>query len=194
MKIYFPYQIDQMIAQGKMAEVRQAYAALRKNANRRIRNLNKHDLLIDDQKPFKGLRELSDDDVARELAEVSRFMRDPRHTVRGGKEFRAEVLESLHKKPGFKFVNEGNFKLWAKFMNKLREEYGNKLFDSGEGTDIFNDIERLDIPENIIEKHFDLFIDNVQYLKKIDKIENTKNPGRKMRLKDFKRAIEEAKK
>lgn len=190
MKTYYPYQIERMTP----AEARKAYSALRKNANRRLANLQKNDLGGYGAYRFPKLEQMHADDVGQELAEISQFMRDPRHTVRGAKEFRSNVLDSLHDKPGFEGVNESNFTQWTDYMDFMREKYGNKLFDSGDATDVFTEAERLDLPASIIKNHFNMFRNNLDVIRNIDSIENAKDPGRAIRFKDFKAAIEKVKK
>lgn len=185
MKTYFPYQIERM----SNREIRKAYSDLRKTANKRLANLEKNNLGGYGAFRFAKLEQIHADDVGQELAELSRFMRDPRHTVRGARSHRDNILETLHEKPGFEDINESNFRAWTEYMDHLREKYGNKLFDSGDATDVFMEAERLDLPANIIKNHYNLFKNNLEEIRRIDKIENAKNPGRAIRLKDFKAAI-----
>ena len=185
MKTYFPYQIERM----SNRDIRKAYSDLRKTANKRLANLEKNNLGGYGAFRFAKLEQIHADDVGQELAELSRFMRDPRHTVRGARSRRDNILDALHEKPGFEDINESNFHAWTEYMDHLREKYGNKLFDSGDATDVFMEAERLDLPANIIKNHYNLFKNNLEEIRKIDKIENAKNPGRAIRLKDFKAAI-----
>ena len=185
MKTYFPYQIERM----SNRDIRKAYSDLRKTANKRLANLEKNNLGGYGAFRFAKLEQIHADDVGQELAELSRFMRDPRHTVRGAREHRNNILDSLHEKPGFEDINESNFRAWTEYMDLLREKYGNKLFDSGDATDVFMEAERLDLPANIIKNHYNLFKNNLEEIRRIDKIENAKDPGRAIRLKDFKAAI-----
>lgn len=185
MKTYFPYQIERM----SNRDIRKAYSDLRKTANKRLANLEKNDLGGYGAFRFAKLEQIHADDVGQELAELSRFLRDPRHTVRGARSYRENILDALHKKPGFEDVNENNFRAWTEYMDHLREKYGNKLFDSGDATDVFMEAERLDLPANIIKYHYNLFKNNLEEIRRIDKIENAKDPGRAIRLKDFKAAI-----
>lgn len=185
MKTYFPYQIERM----SNRDIRKAYSDLRKTANKRLANLEKNNLGGYGAFRFAKLEQIHADDVGQELAELSRFMRDPRHTVRGARSHRDNILDTLHEKPGFEDINESNFRAWTEYMDHLREKYGNKLFDSGDATDVFMEAERLDLPATIIKNHYNLFKNNLEEIRGIDKIENAKDPGRAIRLKDFKAAI-----
>jgi len=186
MKLFTPAQIDRM----EPAQIRREYSRLRGIANKRLGNLEKHNLSQYGAYRFGKLENMFEDEVASELAEVSRFLRDPKHTVRGAKEFRADVLNALAGKPGYEDIDESNFMDWVNFMDDMRDKYGNKLFDSGDATDVFTQSERLGLPANIARKHYNYFKKNIAKVEKIDFIENAKDPGAMIRLKDFKAAIE----
>ena len=187
---FFPYQIENMTS----GAIRKAYSALRKIANKRLANLEKNELGGFGSFRYGKLEQLHPDDVAQELAEVSRFLRDPRHTVRGARKFENQVIDTLHEKGGvFEDINAGNFRKWADFMDTLRDKYGNKLFDSGDATDVFSEAERLNLPDSIIKNHYRMFVENLETLRNIDSIENARNPGRAIRFTDFKNAIAKAK-
>ena len=190
MKTFFPYQIERM----SDAAVRKAYTTLRKIANKRLANLEKNELGGFGSFRYGKLEQIHPDEVAQELAEVSRFLRDPRHTVRGARQFENQVIDTLHEKGGvFEDINAGNFRKWADFMDTLRDKYGNKLFDSGDATDVFSEAERLNLPDSIIKNHYRMFVENLETLRNIDSIENARNPGRAIRFTDFKNAIAKAK-
>lgn len=173
--------------------IRKAYSALRKIANKRLANLEKNELGGFGSFRYGKLEQIHPDEVAQELAEVSRFLRDPRHTVRGAREFESQVIDTLHEKGGvFEDINAGNFRKWADFMDTLRDKYGNKLFDSGDATDVFSEAERLNLPDSIIKNHYRMFVENLETLRNIDSIENARNPGRAIRFTDFKNAIASA--
>lgn len=189
MKIYLPHQIDAM----SEGAIRKAYSALRKIANKRLANLEKNNLGGFGSFRYGKLEQIHPEDVAQELAEVSRFLRDPRHTVRGAKAYRKNVIDVLHDKPGFEDITEENFREWTAYMDYLREKYGNKLFDSGDATDVFIEAERLNLPKSIIENHYTMFKNNIDVVQNIDSITNAKKPGAPIRFADFKNAIEKAK-
>lgn len=188
-KTYFPYEIERMTPK----EIRKAYSYARKLANSRLKGMERNNLGGYGSFRFAKLEQIHADDVGQQLAEISYFLRDPRHTVAGAKEFRSNILDSLHEKPGFEDINESNFNEWTNYMDFMREKYGSKLFDSGDATDVFTEAERLDLPPNIIKHHFRMFMDNLDTIRNIDSIENASDPGRAIRFKDFKAAIQQAK-
>lgn len=188
-RTYFPYQIEQM----SEAEMRAAYSSLRKVANKRLARLQKAGLGSYGSFRYGRLDQIHPDDVAQELAEVSRFVRDQRTTVRGVKQFEKGVISTLQEKGGvFSDINQSNFRRWTEFMDDLRDKYGNKLFDSGDATDVFSEAERLNLPDNIIKNHYRMFVENIETIRNIDSIENERNPGKAIRFTDFKNAIKAA--
>ena len=70
-------------------------------------------------------------------------------------------------------------------MEEKREEVGNKLFDSGDAADVFNEGQRLNIPVDVLRKNFDFFADNLSAM------ENTKpiKTKKKITFSDIKRKM-----
>jgi len=189
MRYLLPHEIK-AINESSPGLVNKYYSYARKIANRQIARLQKYGLT--DRKPFSKIADIKDGNVAGELAEVYRFFRDPRHTIAGAREYRQQVIDLLRERPAYRFINESNFNDWAAFMELMREKYGAHVFDSGASTDMFHEVERLNIPVDMIKKHFNLFMDNYEKLKAGDPIVNAKNPGRAIRFTDLKNAIKAA--
>lgn len=187
MRYLLPHEIK-AINENSPGLVNKYYSYARKIANRQIARLQKHGLTT--RKPFGTIKEVGYTKVPAELAEIYRFFRDPRHTIAGAKEYRKDVLEALHDKgPTYRFINESNFNEWAEFLELMRERYAAQLYDSGDATDTFQEIERLNIPVDMVKKHFNLVMNNIKKLAAGDPIVNAKNPGRSIRFTDLKNAI-----
>ena len=87
-KLYSPYQISSM----KESDIRKAYSELRSVANKRLSRLENQGLGMTARTGYrfptiKNIEESSKATIASELADVSKFLRDPRTTVTGEKEF-----------------------------------------------------------------------------------------------------------
>ena len=158
MKIFLPNEIASMSSDA----VRAAYSHLRGLANARIGRMSARGL-GKATAPFKTLRGMSDQEAAQGLAEVSRWMRDPRHTVRGYIKQRAFQLESFHEK-GYDFVNEENYEDFVTYMEELREEYGSKVFDSAAAADVYGQGQRIGIPTETLKNNFDYFVEHLDQL------------------------------
>ncbi len=189
MRYLLPHEIK-AINETSPGLINKYYSYARKIANRQIARLQKHGLTT--REPFGTIKQVGYTKVPAELAEVYRFFRDPRHTIAGAREYRTDVLKQLHKRPGFRFINESNFNEWSEFMELMRERYEAQLYDSGDATDTFREIERLNIPVDMVKKHFNLVMDNIKKLAAGDPIVNAKNPGRSIRFTDLKNAIKAA--
>ena len=161
-KLYFPFQIRDMSA----ADIRSAYVKLRKAANQRLTRMEKAGLGTKGSYRFPKVKDLSENQMAKELAEASRYMRDPRHTIPGERLFIKDELRKLHK-DGFKWVNEDNFYTFTEFMEDLRAQYGNKAFDSGDAADVFNNTQKIGIDPDLVEEEFNFFAENLSALKRM---------------------------
>ena len=100
MKIFTPIDIAKMPAN----EVKEAFQHLKSVANKRIGRMQAQGLGRPMQK-FGSMRGMSEEQMRQGLAEVSRWIREPSHTVRGYKSRRSEMLDAFHEK-GYDFVNE----------------------------------------------------------------------------------------
>lgn len=161
-KIYFPFQIAEMSSQ----EIQSAYVKLRKAANQRLTRMERAGLGTMGGWRFPKVKDLDTAQMAKELAEASKYMRDPRHTIPGERKFIREELESLHDM-GYDWINESNFYDFVDFMEDLREQYGAKAFDSGDAADVFNNSQRIGIDPAIVKENFDYFAEHLSELERM---------------------------
>lgn len=170
------------------ADLRRAYSELRKIANKRLQRMEQQGLGTFGSYRFPKLSDLWDDDVPGALADVSRYLRDPRHTVRGEKKALDADIAKLHER-GYDFIDRSNIYQFYDFMDQKRQEVGSKVFDSGSTIDVFNEAQRLKIPPKVLKKNFDYFLEN------IEKMENTKpiRTNREINFSDIKRKMERQK-
>lgn len=162
-KLYFPFQIHDM----QPEEIRSAYIKLRKAANQRLTRMEKAGLGTKGAWRFPKVRDLNEEQMAKQLADASRYMRDVRHTVPGERKFMRDELKRLHKEYGFNWINESNFYDFTDFMDNLREQYGNKAFDSGDAADVFNNSQRIGIDPELVKEKFNYFAENLAALKRM---------------------------
>lgn len=185
MKIYTPNQIDAMSGQA----VKEAFQHLKSVANKRIGRMQAQGLGRPGMKKFGSMRGMSEEQMRQGLAEVSRWIREPSHTVGGYKSQRAAMLDAFHEK-GFDFVNEENYEDFIDFMEDLREEYGAKVFDSGAAADVFSNTQRIGIPPETVKKNFDYFANHMDELDRMKPIRSAKG-GTMRAIKDKIRKLEE---
>lgn len=162
-KLYFPFQIHDM----QPEEIRSAYIKLRKAANQRLTRMEKAGLGTKGAWRFPKVRDLNEEQMAKQLADASRYMRDVRHTVPGERKFMRDELKRLHKEYGFNWINESNFYDFTDFMDDLREQYGNKAFDSGDAADVFNNSQKIGIDPEVVKEKFNYFAEHLVALKRM---------------------------
>ena len=156
MKIFTPLDIKGMADRA----VREAYTSLRGVAQKRVGRMAAQGLGRD-LPSFPTTRGLTNEEARQQLAEVSRWIRDPRHTVKGYKRQRAYNLERFHEK-GYDWIDESNYEDFIRYMEELREEYGSKAFDSGDAVDVYNNAQRIGIPTETVKKNFDYFASHLE--------------------------------
>lgn len=162
-KLYFPFQIRDMSA----GDIRSAYVKMRKAANQRLTRMEKAGLGTKGAWRFPKVKDLSEKQMAEQLADASLYMRDVRHTVPGERKFMQDELRKLHKEYGFNWINESNFYAFTDFMEDLREQYGNKAFDSGDAADVFNNSQKIGMAPDVVKENFDYFAEHLAELKRM---------------------------
>ena len=168
MKIFTPLDIKGMAD----SAVREAYASLRGVAQKRVGRMAAQGLGRD-LPSFPTTRGLTNEEARQQLAEVSRWIRQPAHTVRGYKRQRADMLDTFHEK-GYDWVDENNFEDFIQYMEELREEYGSKAFDSGDAADVYNNAQRIGIPTETVKKNFDYFASHLEELDRMRPVRSDK--------------------
>ena len=176
-KLYSPYQISNMCD----SAIRKAYSELRSIANKRLGRLEKQGLGMTARTGYKfptikNIEESSKATIASELADVSKFLRDPRTTVSGEKEFLKNFQEMMTDK-GYANLVETPEEIYnvLQFMEDIRETNNNKLLPSGDALDALQQAQRLKIPVEKLKENIDIF---VQHLDELENVKPTKG-GRK---------------
>lgn len=160
--IYFPFEINKMSA----SAVKSAYSNLRSIANKRLSRLESAGLGTFGSYRFPKVRELNEDQLRRELAEASRYVRDPWHTVRGARSYMNREIKSLHKQ-GYDWIDESNFREFTEYMDDLRDQYGSKAFDSGDAADVFSNGQKIGIDTDTLKENFEYFAEHLGELKRM---------------------------
>lgn len=176
-KLFTPYQLASMTD----AAIRKEYSKLRSIANKRLGRLQAQGLGKTARSGYKfptikDIESSSRATVASELADVSRFLRDPRTTVTGEKSFLENFKEMMTEK-GYADLVETPDDVYKvlDFMEEIREENNNKVLPSGDALDALQQAQRLKIPMERFKENIDLF---VQHLDDLENVQPTKG-GRK---------------
>ena len=172
-KLYSPYQISNM----SESAIRKAYSELRSIANKRLGRLEKQGLGMTARTGYKfptikSIEESSKATIASELADVSKFLRDPRTTVTGEKEFLKNFQEMMTDK-GYGDLAQTPDQIYQtlRFLDDVRERHENDLIPSGDALDALQQGQRLKIPYEKLLENIDLF---VQHLDDLENVQPTK--------------------
>ena len=152
------------------ATLRKLYSEFRSVANKRIQRLNAAGLRGSTSlfPTIQQIKETDKMDMASALADVQRFLKSSRTTVSGQKRFLRDFRESMIEK-GYSDLVETNEDVYEMidYMEYLREQYSEKLFDSGDALDVLQQGQRLNIPADQLKENFDLFASNLDKMEKL---------------------------
>ena len=172
-KLYSPYQISNM----SESAIRKAYSELRSIANKRLTRLENQGLGMSARSGYKfptirNIEESSKATIASELADVSKFLRDPRTTVSGEKQFINNFREMMTEKGYADLVDTpDDIYKTLEFMEEIRDTNNNRLLPSGDVLDVLQQAERLKIPTEKLKDNIDIF---VQHLDELENVRPTK--------------------
>lgn len=168
-KLYSPYQLSKM----SDAAINKAYSQLRSVANKRLSRLEAQGLNMTARTGYKfptikEIEQSSRATVASELADVSKFLRDERTTVRGEKKFLSDFQELMTDK-GYGDLVETPDEIYRtlEFLEEIREQHKDKVLPSGDALDALQEAERLNIPKDKLIQNIDLFVSNLEDLKSV---------------------------
>lgn len=150
--------------------LRKMYSEFRSVANKRIQRLNQAGLR-ESKALFPTIQQIKDTDkttMQSALADVQKFLKSSRTTVSGVKRFMKDFRETMTEK-GYGDLVQTNEDVnqMIEYMDYLREQYSEKLFDSGDALDVLQQGQRLNIPADKLKENFDLFASNLDKMEKL---------------------------
>lgn len=170
---YAPVHIRNLIKSGDKAAVRKEYTRLRDISQKRLKRMAKTDFTrtqifkknINHYPKLKDIQ--SDIELASRLSDLSRFVKTSMSTVSGQEKYIKKSLITLHKN-SYTFVNRENFFDFADFMEEYRAQALDMIYDSGEATDVFEEmvVKRKMDPLDV-EADFEYWLENREELKKM---------------------------
>lgn len=150
--------------------LRKMYSEFRSIANKRIQRLNKAGLGKSRSlfPTIQQIKETDKIDMGSALADVQKFLKSSRTTVSGQKKFIKDFKETMTEKGYGDLVqtNEDVYQM-IEYMEYLREQYSDKLFDSGDALDVLQEGQRLNIPPEKLKENYDIFASNLDKLEKL---------------------------
>lgn len=174
-KNYYGYTPSKIARMGEK-EIRRIYSEYRKIANKRaarMRGAGYGDYEVA-KTYFPTTKSLNTEDLREQFAEVNRYLRDVRTKLKPFKAYEIESLKSLHKH-GYEFVTHENFKLFTDFMDWARARSGanDRINGSSRIAELFAEKERLKISANALQKNFDYYLENLEAVKEVKRLEHT---------------------
>ena len=161
-KLYSPWQIHKL----SDGEINRAYSELRSIANKRIQRQQAQNIGIRARTGFRfptiaDINASSKDTVAGALADVSAFLRSDRTTIKGEKKAVAEFRNKIADLGYPDLVKDLDITYETmSYLDKLRDEYSDKVFDSGDVLDVVERAQKLNIDADLLEKNIKKFMDH----------------------------------
>ena len=168
MKLYSPYQIHKMTDR----EINKAYSQLRSIANKRLQRQQAQGIGMRARTGFRfakiaDIMSSSKDTVAAALADVSMFLRSERTTIKGEKAAIQQFQSVIGKNYPELVKDLDTTYRTMEYLDKLREEYSDKVYDSGDVLDVLQQAENLNISEQVLQQNISIFFENKDKFLKI---------------------------
>lgn len=168
-KLYSPWQIHKL----SDGEINRAYSELRSIANKRLQRQQAQNIGIRARTGFRfptiaDINASSKDTVAAALADVSAFLRSDRTTIKGEKKAISEFRERISGMGYADLVKDLDSTYdTMKYLDQLREEYSDQLYDSGDVLEVLQQAQNLNIDKALLEKHINKFYEHQKEFLKI---------------------------
>lgn len=168
-ELYTPNKLSKM----SESAIRKEYSKLRSVANKRLQRLQAKGINMTAMSGYRfptisDILESSRATVASELADVSRFLRDQRSTVKGEQRLLSNFQESLTSM-GYGDLVQTNEDIYRtiRFLEDVREDYSDKLLPSGDALDALTEAQRLNMPYDMLLNNIDLMVANMDKLERV---------------------------
>lgn len=160
-------------------ELRELYTELRDIANKRIKRAQKagygQDLVI--RQGAKKIPKISEIRTEAELryriGETAMFLENPLSTISGIKRIEAKKLATLARH-GYDFVNENNLADFGRFMEWVRANYSDKIYDSDVVVKLYKTVTLGGFTVRAVKQMFDDYMNNLDAFTQVVE----ENPGR----------------
>lgn len=168
-KLYSPWQIHKL----SDGEINRAYSELRSIANKRLQRQQAQNIGIRARTGFRfptiaDINASSKDTVAAALADVSAFLRSDRTTIKGEKKAISEFRDRISGMGYGDLVKDLDSTYdTMKYLDQLREEYSDQLYDSGDVLEVLQQAQNLNIDKALLEKHINKFYEHQKEFLKI---------------------------
>lgn len=172
-----PYALEN--AEISAQELRKLYTELRDIANKRIKRAQKagygQDLVIGQgAKKIPKISEIrTEAELRYRIGETAMFLENPLSTISGIKRIEAKKLATLARH-GYDFVNESNLADFGRFMEWVRANYSDKIYDSDVVVKLYKTATLGDFTVRALKNMFDDYMNNQDAFTQVVE----ENPGR----------------
>lgn len=183
-------------------KMRSEYNRLSKMANARLDRLSRAGLEASEfyqehKAGFGPLDTTGRKNIAKELAELNRFLNAQSSTISGLRESRKDLIDVMNKQygdgEGGGPFNEENIDRFSKFMKEYRDKYKEQLnLASDKAVDLFLAKERLQLSERDLWRNVDTFLDYEEELESMsveDVLGRRKNVGQRFKISTYLKAF-----
>ena len=162
-----------------ISEYRKEYQRLQRVAAKRLRAFEKagrtESAIYKYAKEYiKPVSTLSDRDLSYALADVYKFLTDPRGTVSGLKAYEKQSVETLRENWGFTSINVSNIQQFGEYMERMREKGLDKALGSARVAELFAEAAARKIPIEEIERDFEYWAGHLDTLASLPKYRSEK--------------------
>lgn len=166
-KFTFPisaYQPQALSEAYSEKELRKEYSRLRSVAQKRLKNFEGTEWTDTTVYRYNKGRYVTLKNVKNKqelvhlLSDVARFLTAEGGSVSGLKEIRRKALETWHAKPGYDWLNEGNYMAFTRFLEFAREFTGGPY--ETRAAEIFRAAEQEEVDPETIKQNFDWYWKN----------------------------------
>ena len=148
-------------------ELRKLYTELRDIANKRIKRAQNagygQELVIrQGAKKIPKISEIrSEAELRYRIGETAMFLENPYSTISGIRRLEDKKLGTL-RSHGYDFVNESNLADFGRFMEWVRANYSDKIYDSDVVTKLYKTATLGNFTVRALKKMFDEYMDNIE--------------------------------
>ena len=162
-----------------ISDYRKEYQRLQRVAAKRLRAFEKagrtESAIYKYAKEYiKPVSTLSDRDLSYALADVYKFLTDPRGTVSGLKAYEKQSVETLRENWGFTSINVSNIQQFGEYMERMREKGLDKALGSARVAELFAEAAARKLPIEEIERDFEYWAGHIDTLASLPKYRSEK--------------------
>lgn len=172
-----PYALENTDVSAR--DLRKLYTELRDVAYKRIKRAQRagygQNLVIrQGAKKIPKISEiLTEAELRYRIGETATLLENPLSTISGIERNEAKKLETLARH-GYEFVNEGNLQDFGRFMEWVRANYSDRLYDSDAVAQLYKTVTKGGFTTRAIKRMFDEYMDNLDAFTQVVE----QNPGR----------------